>query len=118
MSERIQTKQSERVDSNKWFGAGQVHVLIQINSNIIFGCQTIDSHIVFLVTSHFFHHGNIFAQTANDVGVEQGNVKVRGFVFFQQAHGTLKGADDKVLAVEAITKLKVTVFLKQLVIDK
>ncbi len=52
--------------------------------HVIFGSQTVDSHVMILVTGHFLHHGGIFAQRTNDVGVEGGTVKVTGLVLFQQ----------------------------------
>ena len=71
-----------------------------------------------LVTHHLFHHLSIFAQATNDVGIERGAVKVTGVVFFQQGHGSLKGADDKVLAIEAVAKLYVALVLLRSAIDK
>ena len=67
---------------------------------------------MFLVTArHLFHQGGIFAQSTNDVGVEGGTVKVTGLVFFQERQRSLKGAHNKVFAVEAVAQLQISFVL-------
>ena len=80
--------------------------------HVIFSGQTVDSHVMFLVTArHLFHQGGIFAQSTNDVGVEGGTVKVTGLVFFQERQRSLKGAHNKVFAVEAVAQLQISFVL-------
>ncbi len=87
--------------------------------HVIFSGQTVDSHVVFLVTArHLFHQGGIFAQSTNDVGVEGGTVKVTGLVFFQERQRSLKGAHNKVFAVEAVAQLQISFVLGRPSIDE
>jgi len=74
---------------------------------------------MFLVTArHLFHQGGIFAQSTNDVGVEGGTVKVTGLVFFQERQRSLKGAHNKVFAVEAVAQLQISFVLGRPSIDE
>ena len=86
--------------------------LTLVSLHVIFSGQTVDSHVMFLVTArHLFHQGGIFAQSTNDVGVEGGTVKVTGLVFFQERQRSLKGAHNKVFAVEAVAQLQISFVL-------
>jgi hypothetical protein len=79
--------------------------------HVIFGGQTVDSHVMILVTRHLFHQGGIFAQSTNDVGVEGGTVKITGLVLFQERQRSLKGARNEMFAVEAVAQLQISFVL-------
>jgi hypothetical protein len=87
------------------------HFFFTLALHVIFGGQTVDSHVMILVTGHFLHHGGIFAQRINDVGIESGTMKVTGLVLFQQIQGSLIGADNEMFAVKAVAQFQISFVL-------
>jgi hypothetical protein len=79
--------------------------------HVIFSGQTVDSHVMLLITGHFFHQGGIFTQRTNDVGIESGTVKVTGPVLFQQIQGSLVGADNEMFTVKAVVQFQISFVL-------
>jgi hypothetical protein len=86
--------------------------------HVIFGRQTVDSHVMILVTCHFLHHEGIFAQRTNDVDIEGGTVKVTRLVLFQEHQGSLVGANNEMFAVKAVAQFQIAFFLGRASKDK
>jgi hypothetical protein len=79
--------------------------------HVIFSGQTVDSHVMLLITGHFLHQGGIFAQRTNDIGIESGTVKVTGLVLFQQIQGSLVGADNEMFTIKAVAQFQISFVL-------
>jgi hypothetical protein len=79
--------------------------------HVIFSGQTVDSHVMLLITGHFLHQGGIFAQRTNDVGIESRTVKVTVLVLFQQIQGSLVGADNEMFTIKAVAQFQISFVL-------